>query len=163
MVLAPSMAGAVRSAGGWLFDHVMAGWDVMALVSDLADARPLQILGVRALDLEAALTSPAHGPRPHAVAVDARLYEADQRVRRAVGILLEQRLTEVWVWGGSWPIPDEDDCPVLHTLSVAARAFKAEALAAAAEPPDALGPTELFHTGDLFDEPFGKEDLVSIG
>ena len=33
-VVAPSVVEAVRAAGGWMFDRVMAGWDVRVLVAD---------------------------------------------------------------------------------------------------------------------------------
>ena len=59
-MVAPSVADAVQFAGGWLFDHVMAGWDVTVAVSDPKDVRPLRILGANTVDLESALTSP-HG------------------------------------------------------------------------------------------------------
>src|ERR1700688_3322744 len=44
-VLAPSVVEVVRSAGGWLFDRAMAGWNVTVITSDHSDSRPLQILG----------------------------------------------------------------------------------------------------------------------
>ena len=54
-VVAPSVAEAVRAAGGWMFDRVMAGWDVRVLVSAGHDDRALQILGADGADLESAL------------------------------------------------------------------------------------------------------------
>ena len=57
--LAPSMVDVVRSAGGWLFDRVMAGWDVTVITPDHSDSRPLQILGVRVRDLETTLARTA--------------------------------------------------------------------------------------------------------
>jgi hypothetical protein len=59
--MAPTMVGVVRSAGGWLFDQVMAGWDVTVLTTDDADARPAHILGARAGDLEAVLARRVRG------------------------------------------------------------------------------------------------------
>ena len=44
-VAAPSVVEVVRFAGGWLFDQVIAGWDVMVLTAEPGDDRPLQILG----------------------------------------------------------------------------------------------------------------------
>jgi hypothetical protein len=46
--IAPSAAEAVQYAGGWLFDQVMAGWDVTVITVEDDDPRPLDILGVRA-------------------------------------------------------------------------------------------------------------------
>ena len=45
-VVAANAADAVRFAGGWMYDRVMAGWDVTVLVADRSDDRPLHILGV---------------------------------------------------------------------------------------------------------------------
>ena len=56
-VVAANAADAVRFAGGWMYDRVMAGWDVTVLLADRSDERPLQILGVATSDLELALTS----------------------------------------------------------------------------------------------------------
>ena len=65
---------------------------------------------------------------------------------------LESGQTEVTLWGESWPA--DLDCSVgsvEHRLSVAARAFKAQALAAALESPlspvDAIDNTEFFRSG----------------
>jgi hypothetical protein len=149
-VIAPSAVDAVRYAGGWLFDRVMAGWDVTVCTADHADARPLRILGARAVDLESALASPLRTAKPKALAIDARLYGSDPRVRRRVHEVLDGGVSEVRIWG--------DECPadfggvsdsVQHRLSVAARAFKAHALAAAAAPTDSIDGTELFHSGQL--------------
>ena len=51
-VVAASAVDVVQSAGGWLYDRVMAGWEVTVLLPHGCDTRPLRILGVRALDLE---------------------------------------------------------------------------------------------------------------
>lgn len=147
--MAPCVPGLVRAAGGWLFDRVLGGWDVLALVADLPDVRPLQILGVRAVTLEPALNSPLSGPRPHALAVDTRLYATDERVRDLVVRAVDQRLTEVLLWGEDEPRELENELdPVSHRLSFAARAFKAEALLAAANP-GPVDAVERFHGGDL--------------
>ena len=67
--IAPSAAEAVRYAGGWLFDQVMAGWDVTVVTADDGDPRPLDILGVRARNFDAVFAAPALGPRLRAVAL----------------------------------------------------------------------------------------------
>ncbi|TDD91802.1 hypothetical protein E1293_01800 [Actinomadura darangshiensis] len=144
------MAEAVRCAGGWLFDRVMAGWDVTVLTPDHADPRPLRILGARAADLDCALASPVRGPRPKAIAVCAGLYGSDARVRRLVLSVLDEELVEVTLWDGE-AVPDEAAGQATwqpHRLSVAARAFKAQAMAAAAVPGDAGSATEFFRLGE---------------
>ncbi|MEU6753652.1 hypothetical protein ABZ914_46130 [Spirillospora sp. NPDC046719] len=146
------MADAVRCAGGWLFDRVAAGWDVTVLTADHADPRPLRILGARPADLQCALSSPVRGPRPRAIAVCGGLYGSDPRVRRMVARALDE-LVEITLWDGTAPAaepagpagegPGEGEW-LPHRLSVAARAFKAQAMAAACVPADAAGATEFF-------------------
>ncbi|ABM14980.1 MULTISPECIES: hypothetical protein [Mycolicibacterium] len=131
-VVAPNVADAVRCAGGWVYDRVMAGWDVTVLVGADEDVRPLEILGAATLDLESVLAAWEQRPHPQTVAVAAGLFGRDERVRRGVLGALEQGGTEVTLWGG--PVPSElggSVDPVQHRLSAAARAFKAAALAAA--------------------------------
>ena len=86
-------------------------------------------------DLESALALWAERPHPQTVAVAADLFASDERVRRGVLGALEQGLTEVTLWGDSWPAELDDSVgPVAHHLSAAARAFKTQALTAAADP-----------------------------
>ncbi len=144
------MVEVVRFAGGWLFDQAMAGWDVTVLTEDHADSRPLRILGVRASDLDAALARPLRGPCLQAIAARADLYDSDVRVRRMVLEALDGSPAEVRLWGDGWPA--DLGCPVgpvHHRLSVAARAFKAQALAAAAAPVDSCEDTEVFQRGEI--------------
>ncbi|WP_099021078.1 hypothetical protein [Mycolicibacterium palauense] len=149
-VVAPSVAEVVRVAGGWLFDRVMAGWDVTVLVDGGADDRPLQILGADTGDLESALAGGLQAPRPHALAVSAELYARDTRIRKGVRDALAAGQTEVTMWGESWPEELRGSVDTVeHRLSVAARAFKVQALAAAAEPIDAIGFSEIFRTGAI--------------
>ena len=54
-VVAPTVLDAVQYAGGWVYDRVMAGWDVTVLVANDDDVRPLKILGADTLDLESVL------------------------------------------------------------------------------------------------------------
>lgn len=123
----------VQVAGGWLCDQVLAGWDVSVVTTDHADQRALRILGVRGGDLEAALAMPVQGACLQAIAVQAELYAADERVRRMVRTAAEAGLTEIRLWGGAQPAGFEDRADLVsHRLSAAARAFKAQALAAAA-------------------------------
>ena len=68
-VVAADVADVVRAAGGWMYDRVMAGWDVTVLLADGADERPLHILGVETADLESALALWAERPHPQTVAV----------------------------------------------------------------------------------------------
>ncbi|MBV9640962.1 MAG: hypothetical protein JO330_15570 [Mycobacteriaceae bacterium] len=147
-VVAPSVTEAVTFAGGWLFDRVMAGWDVTVLLAEHSDGRPLQILGVDALDLEQALASWGRRPRPQSLAVATDLFDRDSRIRLGVLKALDHGGTEVTLWGRKWP-PELDKSidSVQHRLSAAARAFKDQALAAAAVRDVAVEPTETFGAG----------------
>jgi len=149
VVVAPCTVAVVRHAGGWLFDRVMAGWEATVLVVDQDDRRPLRILGASTTDLESALAAPPpRGPGPQAIAVEAGLYGSDGRVRRIVRDALDGGLTEVMIWGDLWPADlDGAGGSVQHRLSMAARAFKAQALAAAAAPADTIEITETFRGG----------------
>ena len=145
MVAAPRMADVVRCAGGWLFDVVLAGWEALVLTADGGDARPLRILGARPLDLETDLATSVRLPGPQAIAADTRLCESDERVRQVVLSALDGGTVEVRLWGDHWPagLDGEAGIPRQHHLSVAAQAFKAQAMVAAGV--DADHTTEVFH------------------
>jgi hypothetical protein len=148
-VVARDVSEVVTFAGGWLVDRVMAGWDVTVLISAAEDLRPLEILGVRIEDLEAALEDWTDRPHPQTVAVAADLFATDDRVRTGVLGALDQGRTEVTLWGEHWPAElDRNVGAVHHQLSAAARAFKAQALAAVADSSsDVVGDTETFRCG----------------
>ena len=146
-VIAPSVVETVQCAGGWLFDRAMAGWDVTVLVDGNGyDPLPLQILGAEVIDLEDAVNTDAR-PRPDALAVAADVYGRDSRVEQGVRLALDSGRTEVTLWGQAWPAELESTGSVEHRLSVAARAFKARALAAAARPVESIAAVEVFRTG----------------
>jgi hypothetical protein len=153
-VVAGGVVDVVRFAGGWLFDRAMAGWDVTVLVADHPDTRPLQILGARVVDLEAALAAVESRPRPQALAAAADLFGCDSRVRQGVLQALDHGVTEVTLWGETWPAElDESVALVEHQLSMAAKTFKAQALAAALNgegaPRGSIGHLETFRSGLL--------------
>ena len=146
-VVAPTVCDAVVSAGGWIYDRVMAGWDVTVLIAADEDVRPLEILGAEVLDLETVLASWEQRPHPQTVAVAAELFGSDTRVHRHVLNALDQGATEVTLWGDRLPAELDDSVDsVQHHLSAAARAFKTQALAAA-ETDIAVAPTETFRCG----------------
>lgn len=148
--IAPCTADVVKSAGGWLVDQVLAGWDVTVLTGDQADPRALRILGVRDRELDLALAYPLHGPCLAAIAVPVEMYHADERVRRMVLTAAEAGRTEIRLWGGDVVPADFDGAdPVAHRLSAAARAFKAQAMKAAAIKADGPPDTEVFRRGAI--------------
>ena len=82
-VIASNADDVVRSAGGWLFDRAMGGWDVNLLITDPSDARPLRILGIRTCSPDS-VESVMKSPRTQAIAVAADVFNTDARVRETV-------------------------------------------------------------------------------
>lgn len=148
-VVAPTVLDAVRFAGGWVYDRVMAGWDVTVLVGGDEDVRPLTILGARTLDLESVLQDWQYRPHPQTIAVAAEMFERDPRVLTHVRTALDQGATEVTLWGERLPAElDSSVDSVEHHLSAAARAFKVKALAAAHDSgAGGVGSCETFRCG----------------
>jgi hypothetical protein len=154
--VASTTAEAVRHAGGWLVDRVLAGWGATVLTTDRGAALPIRILGARADDLECALGSLPRWPPAQAVAVDAALYRTDPRVRRMVDVTVAAGSADLRLWGERCLVdPDCSAGVVRHHLSVAARAFKAQALIAASAWVDevdgvhGVGPVEAFDVSGL--------------
>ncbi|KUI11307.1 hypothetical protein AU193_11980 [Mycobacterium sp. GA-1285] len=148
-VVAPTVSDAVKNAGGWIYDRVMAGWDVTVLVGGDEDVRPLTILGARTLDLESILANWEDRPHPQTVAVAANMIDRDTRVLQHVRNALDQGATEVTLWGERVPAElDSSVESVEHRLSAAARAFKTKALAATGDPDDVeVSGCEMFRCG----------------
>ncbi|OBF18820.1 hypothetical protein A5725_02235 [Mycobacterium kubicae] len=163
-VVASSVVDVVMFAGGWLFDRAMAGWDVTVLLADhltnRPDDRPLHILGVSALDLDFALATVDTRHRPQALAAAADLFGCDPRVRRGVLQALDHGVTEVTLWGNTWPAELDDSVGLVqHRLSMAAQKFKAQALAAAGCAASPVGLVEPFRSG-LMASPSVAADLL---
>jgi hypothetical protein len=137
-VVAASAGDAVRAAGGWMYDRATAGWEVTVLLPQACDTRPLQILGVGAVDLDSGFTR----PMSQGLAVSAEVFTADARVRAKVLTALDHRLTEVALWGDGWSLGNRGMTRVQHVLSGAARVFKGYALTAAGIGCGAVDPTE---------------------
>jgi len=133
----------VRSAGGWLFDRALAGWDVTIVLTHGGDVRPLQILGVNTAHQEPD-DEPSAPRRARSLAVSSAVAATDPQTRDDVLHALKRGLTEVTLWGDSWPAGLESSVEsVEHVLSGAARAFKAQALAALGSA-EQVGPVETF-------------------
>lgn len=163
-VIAPNVLDAVDHAGGWLFDRIMAGWEVTVMVVDLTDPRPAHILGAMVLDLEQSLTSPPSpsGARPHEIAVSGTVFESDPRIHEGISANIRYRSCRITMWGKGFPDDlDEYTSQVEHRPSNLARAFKAQAMAAAAAPSDQPGAVEVFRRAGIRDGLF--EDLVPAG
>ncbi len=138
-VVATSAADVVQSAGGWLYDRVMAGWEVSVSLPHGCDTRALRILGVQALCPDDHPT----GARSHSLAVSAEAFAADALVREKVLEAMDDRLTEVALWGDGWPLAvNRAMAQAQHVLTAAARRFKGYALSAAGIGCGSVDPTE---------------------
>jgi hypothetical protein len=122
-VFASSIADAVVSAGGLIFDRAMAGWDVTVVVDGDgvgSDDRPIRILGGRVSGPDQVVSVP--GPQALAVATDVVV--KSEQVRRLV--FAARRADQ------ASPRPPNLNCrfvPVHHQPSAAAQVFKSHALA----------------------------------
>jgi hypothetical protein len=152
----------VCSVGGWLYDRVRAGWDVNVLLPQHCDSRPLEILGMHALHLDAQAPVESSEHEVRGLAVSADMYAANPRIQRAVLCALNRWMTEVTLWQHGWPLAvGNRTTPVQHVLSGAARAFKRHALAAAGVP-GVVGPTEALLSDMKASLPVDSE-LIPVG
>ncbi|MFI1464306.1 hypothetical protein [Nocardia carnea] len=161
-IVAPNTVDAVQYAGGFIFDRMMAGWEVVAVLTEHDDVRPLEILGATVLDLTTALASPVHATWPESVLLAPDVFVTNEWVRRGAIDCLDKGLSELAVWGDD--LPDELACRVSsahHRLSTAARAFKRCALGAAGIAERADEDLEIFHSGEvLLADLRGRQALV---
>jgi len=135
VVVGPTQAEAVRFAGGWLFDRALARWDVRVLTTGRIDPRPLQILGARPMDVLSERVSPERGPWPQAIAIWAELYDSDDRARQLMQEAMENGVEHCMLWADTLPLDSRRQAVVeRYRLSAAARAFKAQAVAAISAP-----------------------------
>lgn len=148
-VLAAGTGDVVQTTGGWLFDRVMAGWEVNVVLphggDDVGQLRPLRILGVRVLDLESEFDT--SGPMGQGLAVSVDAFTAHDCVREWLRKAVDNRLTEVALWGEGWPLGvNRGLTKTRYQLSAAARAFKRQALRAAGMPYLSIDPIETMFT-----------------
>lgn len=139
-----SVADVIASAGGWLFDMVMAGWRVNVRAADHWDLRPLQILGIGTMSPDWEL-APGYVLHTQVVAVSAEVYASDECVRESIVSAVERGLRQLTLWGDTQRVESAyrlDD--VEHRLSAAARVFKSQSLVAAGIPDEAADGTETF-------------------
>jgi len=158
-VVAASTGDALQAAGGWMYDRVMAGWEVTVLLPQGWDARALRVLGVAAVDLESWFTRPVS----QGLAVSAEAFRADTAVAARVLKALNHKSTEVALWGDGWPLEvNRGVTRVQHVLSGAARVFKGYALAAAGIGCDAVDSTETLLRDTATSLPVESE-LIRLG
>jgi hypothetical protein len=121
----------------------MAGWDVTVYLQDPSDQRPLQIVGVRAVDLREAAIGPTSEEWPDVVLIEAGLYCSQEWVRRHAAVATRRPTTEVLLWGGEKHVDLSTKLRQSeHRISIAAHAFKTSAISAAGESASSVGQTE---------------------
>ncbi len=146
-VVASGVADVVASTGGWLCDRRLAGWRVNVLLADRTGERALSILGADVFDLSGDLEAITGDPdRAATLAVAVDVYATDRRVRRFVSTS-DRRRAEVALWGDTGALR-QNLSAVSYRPSVAARAFKAQAMIAAGIADESAAATEaLFRCG----------------
>lgn len=145
-VMAIDMDEAVASAGGFLCDRAMAGWDVRVFLAVTPEStRPLQILGTKAFPLDCKKPEVRRPAAVLALSASAELFTTDARIREFV-IAALQGDSEVTLWGKSPVEIGSQLKPVQHRITPAALAFKKYALDAIADPRRELSMTEEFST-----------------
>lgn len=126
----------VSSVGGWLYDHIAAGWAVNSIKfvehrdGAAEELEPLTILGYRTPKREVGDLPQPRNRAPHqTLAVNSVVLEKDQRLYQQVRCALNDSCADVVVWGEN-PLSLPGLEVSTHRLSGAARAFKRMALSA---------------------------------
>ena len=144
VVLTGETSDTIASAGGFIFDRAAAGWDVDVYLPNDIDDRPFRILGVRPCALKRGVDTES---KPDCILVAGSLYEQDEATRRLFREAAQTNQTEVALWGSDWPRELKPGMGVVeHRLSLAALAFKAEAMKAV-DLRAPCAPTEVFYSG----------------
>lgn len=151
-VLGTTVGDVVDSAGGWICDRAMAGWDVTVATTDAGeDARPLRMLGAVGIDLGCALNLRGRGPWPHALALSTDVYAQHQSVREGVRSALERGYPLITMWGDVAPAVGQlvgTTRVVEHRISTGAQRFKRRALDVVSAAV-ACRPVEVFRSGEV--------------
>ena len=119
------------AAGGWILDHLLAGWGVTVWLQDCNDTRPLEILGVLPRDLSAALPPTGGNDVAGEVILRSSEYFKDSHLRARLFEALGASPSDCVVWVHAASL--DSDIPsgrVPHRLSRVAATFKLHALAA---------------------------------
>ncbi|BBZ41491.1 hypothetical protein [Mycobacterium conspicuum] len=149
-VLCDTAAEVICAAGGWLFDQALAGCETIALVNDRTNNRALRIVGAEAIALHTPQARAALRARPDTLMVAANLFRHDEQVRHRTLEAIDEGQTKVMLCGNGWPTEFEGlGTSVHHRLSIAAQAFKKQALGAAGASTNLVGLVETFGGIDL--------------
>lgn len=128
-VVATDPGDPVRFAGGLIFDKVASGWDVIVLLPGGGDSVPLQILGATIGDIDDGAFIESLGP---ATALVAPADGGDQRTESITASALTDQRTHAAFWCDSPAALNLRSFTTIdYHMSLAARAYKTHALAAA--------------------------------
>ncbi len=161
-VVGASPVDVVCSAGGWLYDRARAGWEVNVLLPRHSDTRALRILGAHAVDLDSQIPVGGSECAARGLAVSAKIFASDERIRQEVLKALDCWMTEVTLWDDGWPLAiGHRTATVQHVLTGAARAFKRHAMTAVGIP-GSVGRTETLRSDMKACLPVDSE-LIPVG
>lgn len=153
----------VATAGGWICDRAMSGWEVTVATRDESEnPEPLKMLGACGIGLGSADLE-RRGPWPHALAISPVLYESAEEVQSGVRRALRQGTPTITLLGTkTWPDGLENEMRLVqHPVSGGARRFKACALSALSSQRDAYEP-EVFLSGELNTYTPWSHDLMPV-
>ena len=152
-VLAADLADAVCLAGGWLFDHAVLGWDVVAILACAGDPRHLRILGVDVVDLQPVprVGAQAHKYLPQPPKFCNPIPNSGNVSSEGSGTTARGS-----IWGDQASIGLNDACFAQHQLSDAAYALKQHAVRPADVAPRAPSSTETSGAWRLHHRPLSK-------
>lgn len=143
VVMGPSADDVVATAGGYMYDYALAGWDIVAVCADAVQSNALLVLGVTPVDLNAvSKREPGPGMDRWPSAHTFNIHRAIIGVLRGVS---RNPLLDVQVFRSVPPGSRSAAYGQMHhRLSTAARAFKWHALRSVREPVPIVDPTETF-------------------
>lgn len=152
-VMSPTVDEAVKAVGGLMFDRAYHGWHVVVATPDGQDLRPLQILGAHTwhADVSALILSGAAWLR--GVAMPGNMCAADGPWYAWVIESHRNPALDLRIWDTVAPAAEHGTTSrAHHRLSVAAQAFKLQALAALGDRNPRCDTTELFRRKPLTEQ-----------
>jgi hypothetical protein len=134
-VVAGTVAGVVSAAGGLVCDRAMAGWEVRVHLAGDEDLRPLRILGADVTAVEPGSAFLGDRSPTSTLVLAADLSAVDVGAYQETIATARCKYDDVLLWGASpEALSDDPMTSIEHRMSLAALAFKREALRAAAAP-----------------------------
>jgi hypothetical protein len=143
-VVTPHANDVVVGIGGWLSDHVSAGWKISLMLSEPVESLALRVLGIQPTPIDPMAW--ACEDTAHVIAIETGLYNRDQDLRRSIDAANQDSRKEVLLWGPTaHSLPAQVLHPVRYEPSGAARAFQTHAVAAAKLAPGSVATDETLY------------------